>query len=177
VNLAEHFWEFDAGAVLDWAREGLNELVESNFQYFTPESSREFLREWEKVNDSVSLFLEDCASGEFRLSLLDGAEGRSHELGKVIYKGYLRWAQEAGIRGTVKRTNFYNDLKKKHKYEFQIRGDGGLRFEWKWETEKTETRGVKDAEETSKSEKSNTRFEQIRGEYEVKNEPISGLEY
>lgn len=131
-NLAEHFWEFDAGAVLDWAREGLSELIESNFQYFTPDSSRQFLKWWENENDSVSLFLEDCASGEFRLGAEDGAENRSDELGKVIYKGYLRWAQEAGIRGTLKRIKFYDYLKKRSRFQWNNRADGGIRFEWPW---------------------------------------------
>lgn len=132
VNLADHFWEFDAGAVLDWAREGLNELIQSNFTYFTPESSRQFLKEWEKENDSVSLFLEDCARGEFRLSGEDGAENRTDELGIVIYRGYLRWAREAGIKGTLKRVKFYDYLRKKPRFLINERGDGGIRIEWPW---------------------------------------------
>jgi phage/plasmid-associated DNA primase len=166
VNLTEHFWEYDAGAVLDWAREGLAELIESNFQYYTPESSKDFLSQWEKENDSVSLFLEDCASGEFRLGAEDGAENRTEELGKTIYQGYLRWAQEAGIRGTLKRIKFYDYLAKRARIPCKKRADGGIRFEWPWSLEigKNETGGGD--LETGKNEQKNARNEGMRGQYE-----------
>jgi phage/plasmid-associated DNA primase len=177
VNLTEHFWEYDAGAVLDWAREGLKELIESNFQYYTPESSRDFLSQWEKENDSVSLFLEDCASGEFRLGAEDGAENRSQERGQAIYKGYLRWAQEAGIRGTLKRIKFYDYLKKKARISHNLRGEGGIRFDWPWSLENVKNETGGGDLETGKNEQKNARNEGMRGQYEAKNELLSPQDY
>lgn len=158
TNLADHCWEYDAGAVLDWAREGLAELIESNFQYFTPDSSRQFLRDWEKENDSVSLFLEDCSTGEFKLNGIDGVDGRADLLGQHIYNGYLRWAQEAGIQGKLKRVKFYDYLKKKPRIPFNNRADGGIRFEWPYGVLSQKVESGIGAHEKTKNAEINARF-------------------
>lgn len=50
--------------VLNFALEGLEDLLASNGHYFSPAEGREALREWQLQSDPVGLFFEDAVRGE-----------------------------------------------------------------------------------------------------------------
>lgn len=50
--------------VLNFALEGLKDLIESNGLYYSPVASKEAVTKWQTQNDAVSSFIEDIKNGE-----------------------------------------------------------------------------------------------------------------
>jgi len=171
-DLSEAMWNLDAGSVLNFAREGLKDLIKHNFVYHVDAKSKEFVKEWGKSNDSVQLFLEDAISGEFSLkSADDGAEPKLEQKGPVIYNAYLRWCKETGARHALKRFNFFKELRAKYdrfervessiesfieSYNFPTyknKSMGGNRFDWPWQVDGKIAGCVESGNRASKVEK------------------------
>jgi phage/plasmid-associated DNA primase len=135
VEYAQHIWMDDAGGVLEAAREGLEDLIESKFKYFESSASKEAVKEWQKTNDSIALFFEDLETKEWSLASL---EGKEWEKGSQIYESFCEWAQKSGKRPMGKHA-FYKLLRVKHGVPCQQRGEGGVLFKvsgiWKRECE------------------------------------------
>lgn len=124
VEYADHIWNDDAGGVLEIAREGLADLMESGFRYHVSETSKESVKDWQERNDSVKLWLKDVQSGEYQIASL---EGKEWELGKSLYIGFTKWCEESGKRQIGKHL-FYEQLSSKLGWQKNPRAEGGVRF-------------------------------------------------
>jgi phage/plasmid-associated DNA primase len=124
LELADQIWDNDAGGVLEAAREGLADLVNSGFHYYENEASKQAVKNWQKTNDSIALFLEDIQKGEF---LLEGLEGVTWERGSVFYVNFRTWCGLVGKK-PMGKNNFYEKLRGKFKLECDAHAKGGVRF-------------------------------------------------
>lgn len=124
TEYAEHIWELDAGGVLEAAREGLRDLMESGFKYFETSASKEQVKNWQKTNDSIALFVEDLESKEWELASL---EGKEWEKGARIYEGFVEWCKASGKKPMGKH-GFYEKLKTKFGVPCKERAVGGTQF-------------------------------------------------
>lgn len=124
VEYAEWIWAQDAGGVLEAAREGLKDLMESGFKYYESEESKLSVKFWQKRNDSISLWLEDLAKNEWSV---EGLEGKEWERASLFYKSFKEWCSDSGKKFMGKNT-FYEQLRKKHGVESKDDALGGVRF-------------------------------------------------
>ena len=124
VEYAQHIWMDDAGGVLEAAREGLADLIESKFKYYESSASKEAVKEWQKTNDSISLFFEDIELKEWRIESL---EGKEWEKGLAIYDSFKMWCAST-VKKPMGKKIFYNALKNRMGLECQERGKGGVLF-------------------------------------------------
>lgn len=124
VEYADHIWNDDAGGVLEIAREGLADLMESGFRYHVSDVSRDAVNAWQERNDSVKLWLKDVQSGE---SDIAGLEGKEWEKGGLLYVGFKNWCEESGKRPIGKHL-FYEQLVSKLGWKKDPEGRGGVRF-------------------------------------------------
>ncbi len=85
--------------ILNWSIEGLKRL-KSNNAFTESKAIQEAKREYERQNDSVIAFLEDCT--EF--------PANSYEPGKRVYKEYIHYCQESGLK-PQSRKSFSGRLK------------------------------------------------------------------
>lgn len=133
-DLASFYWDTDAGTVLDVAREGLEDLIASDFKYFVPDAAKENLEAWETNSDPVGLFLKDLRSGQTVLNLIDQADTSApcvhggFILGNALYEQFKTWCDTSGYRHKMTRHRFFNALRKRHKVDSMDRGFGGVRF-------------------------------------------------
>lgn len=125
IDLARRIWETDAGSVLEAAREGLQDLIESGFKYYESDTSQESVKTWQKQTDSVALFFEDLRTGEWKKPAL---EGKEFERGSLFYAEYKEWAKDS-TRKPLGKQAFYNDIEKKTGVARKARGEGGVRFD------------------------------------------------
>jgi hypothetical protein len=125
LEYAEHIWTMDAGSVLEFAREGLADLVASGFKYFESEASKKSVVDWQGITDSVVTYFEDLRTGEWKIPA--ALEGREWELGSTYYSDFREWAAASGRKPTGKH-NFYRELSDKMKFERDSEGKGGCRF-------------------------------------------------
>lgn len=126
TELANHLWDFDAGGILDVAREGLKDLIESDFKYYESDSSKEMVKKWQKSTDQLELFVEDLKFGgiEYKAQV----DGNGWHLGSAFYQAYVNWAGDAGVKGVFKRHSFYDRVLAKYGVEVRARGEGGVRL-------------------------------------------------
>lgn len=132
-NKEFHHWVFDQSpqGILNFALEGLNDLLERRGHYTTPTTGKEKMKEWQEQSDTVALFLEDIAQGEVfsvedtkRVVLrLDSAASISRA---KLYEIYTSWGELSGhakfstrsVAAPKVRTEFYNALQYKG-FEFK----------------------------------------------------------
>ncbi len=126
-DLAAHYWQTDSGTVLDVAREGLEDLIMSDFKYFVPDSGTATLEAWQTDSDPIGAFIRDLRSGEAVLAQEKGISG-GFILGSELYEQFGLWTQVTGYSRKTTRHKFYNALRKKHKIHSMDRGKGGVRF-------------------------------------------------
>lgn len=124
LDYAEYIWTNDAGGVLEAAREGLRDLMESGFKYYENDSTRAANSDWQKINDSITLFMEDLQIGEFKPTSL---EGKEWELGSYLYVAFSDWCKVSGKKPMGKH-HFYKLLRVKFNVPCQEHGRGGVRF-------------------------------------------------
>jgi putative DNA primase/helicase len=105
-------WDAGPDAVLQWAKEGLLDLVSQKGNYTVPESGKKNLKEWKLESDHVAQFLEDIRCGEL------GTKGAQLILSKLacinasrIYFEYLEWAKTRGLKYPIGRNKFYRCLR------------------------------------------------------------------
>ncbi|MFW6015099.1 MAG: phage/plasmid primase, P4 family [bacterium] len=79
--------------ILNWSIEGLKRLKNSN-AFTESEAIKKAKQEYERQNDSVIAFLEDCT--EF--------PANSYEPGKRVYKEYIHYCQDSGLKPQSRRS-------------------------------------------------------------------------
>lgn len=125
VEYAEHIWALDAGSVLEYAREGLADLMGSGFRYFESADSKKAVSEWQEITDTVTTYFSDLMSGEWKKPA--ELEGKEYELGSILYGDFKKWAADSGRKATGKQ-GFFKELEVKMKMEKMERAKNGTRF-------------------------------------------------
>ena len=124
VEFADAIWSDDAGGVLEAAREGLKDLMESGFHYFNGNKSEKMTKEWQKMTDTIQLWVEEVNSGEADSPQW---EYQDWEKGKVLYLAFCEWCTASGRRPMGKQL-FYKELETRFGVPRKPRADGGERF-------------------------------------------------
>lgn len=113
AELGDFMWSQDPGGILEFARDGLKSLVESNFKYERVAESTRILTEWQDETDPVKAFVQEVSAGQIRFLIDDEGFKRSEGalLGKKVYKQFVDWARESGFYPmSVKK--FYSELER-----------------------------------------------------------------
>ncbi len=126
-ELADFIWDTDAGSLLELAREGLQDLMDSDFKYYESDASKASVTGWQKLNDPLTLFIEDIKNGEYSAT---GLEGKEWEKGSQLYVAFCDWATGAGKKGIMGKHVFYKNLKERLGFELDPRGKGGVLVRW-----------------------------------------------
>lgn len=127
MDLGTHIWETDAGGVLEAAREGLQDLIDSGFKYFESDTSKDSVKNWQTQTDTVELFFEDLRIGEWPPPPI---ESKDWEKGSIFYASYKEWAKDSN-RKCLGKQAFYNAIEQKTKVDRKARGQGGVRFDFR----------------------------------------------
>lgn len=127
VELAEEIWRSDAGSVLNAAREGLQDLIESKFHYFNGTASQQAAKEWQKLTDTIQLYFEDINNGEWSGPQW---EFKEWEKGSVVYEDFKQWCTTCG-RKYMGKHSFYKELEVKFLVPRKTKSEGGERFNFK----------------------------------------------
>lgn len=124
VEFADAIWNDDAGSVLEAAREGLQDLIESGFHYFNGNESEKMTREWQKMTDTIMLYFEDINNKEW-----DGPafEGKEWERGNLVFSDFRAWCEASG-RKPMGKHNFYKELETRFGLPRKRNAEGGERF-------------------------------------------------
>lgn len=109
-------WVFDQSpqGVLNFALEGLDDLIASGGHFLVPESGRLEMREWQKASDPIALFLEAAERGE-----VDGnSKVFINDAGCIktanLWAGFKIWVQESEQKfQRIGRNLFFRMLEEK----------------------------------------------------------------
>lgn len=102
-TLASTIVNTELGGVVNWALEGARSLITSG-GYVQPDSMVAAKREWREDSDQVLRFAQE------KLELVE--DKTKGTMGSVIYKSYVQWAEENGLRRTtMSNTMFARRLK------------------------------------------------------------------
>jgi hypothetical protein len=125
VEYADHIWRDDAGTVLEMAREGLQDLIESGFRYFNGNQSAKMTQDWQKMTDNITLYFEDINSQEW-----PGPdwEHQTWEKGSNIYSDFRAWCVESN-RKPMGKHGFYKELDTRFQIPRKRNAEGGERFD------------------------------------------------
>jgi len=87
---------FDAcpTGVLNFALDGLTEVLEANGHYFTPDSGKKKMRQWQMEHDPVALFINEIMEGEivgWRVS----NDPACKVLRSAVWEAFIRWYEAA----------------------------------------------------------------------------------
>ncbi len=124
VEYADHIWNDDAAGVLDVAREGLADLMESGFRYFNGNESAKMTREWQKMTDTIQTWIDEVNSEEADAPQWEGSEW---ELGRILYVSFRQWCIDSGRR-PVGKQHFYKELETRLGVPRKNNARGGERF-------------------------------------------------
>lgn len=126
VEYADHIWNDDAASVLEAAREGLADLMESGFRYFVSNESIKMTKEWQKMTDNITLYFEDINSGEWCGPAWEYVEW---EKGGSVFKDFKEWCIESGKKPMGKHA-FYKELETRFQVPRKVGAKGGERFKF-----------------------------------------------
>jgi phage/plasmid-associated DNA primase/phage/plasmid primase-like uncharacterized protein len=106
-------WVFDQSpqGVLNFALQGLTDLLESEGHYLHPESGRTEMAAWQREHDPVSQFLQDAVEGDLdsQTKIVVHPEARIER--KLAWEGYKAWANSTGRgQNRMTKTLFYRRL-------------------------------------------------------------------
>lgn len=110
----------DAGmaGVINFAIEGLKDLLDASGHFFVPDSGQEKMRKWQVENDPISSFFEAIRDGDVPDLTLE-AEARCYT--KVLWERFVGWHDDAyGHRPRIPKQKFLskleNSLNSREKY-------------------------------------------------------------
>jgi len=126
VEFADAIWMDDAGSVLQAAREGLADLIESGFHYFNGNASQKATSDWQKMTDTIQLYFDDVNSGEWAGPQWEGVEW---EKGLSAFKDFKDWCVESGRR-PIGKHGFYKELEQRFQVPRKPDARGGERFKF-----------------------------------------------
>lgn len=101
---------FDANpiGVLNFALDGLKEVLENNGHYFVPESGRIKMESWQTAHDSVAQFVKEIMDGEIK-SLRFEADARIKR--SAVWPIYQEWYEKSHSRKPrLNKIKFYEAL-------------------------------------------------------------------
>lgn len=101
---------FDANpiGVLNFALDGLRDVLESNGHYFVPESGRQKMDEWQTAHDSVAQFVKEIIEGEIT-SIKFVPEGRVKR--SFVWPIFVEWYDKSHSRKPrLNKIKFYDAL-------------------------------------------------------------------
>lgn len=114
--------------VLNFALEGLSEVLDANGHYHTPDSGKQKMRRWQMEHDPIALFVQEIADAEIPGWSLK-SEGRV--LRSTVWSVFVKWYEEAYNRKPrIGKTKFYEALLREHAAgaKLEIRIYEGMRY-------------------------------------------------
>lgn len=109
-NFANEVFDLCPEGVLNFALDGLEEVLRDNGHYFTPVSGKEKMKEWQEAYDPVALFVQEIINREIK-SLEMKADGRVKR-SEVwpIFVAWYRFSYNKAAR--ISKSKFYDALPK-----------------------------------------------------------------
>lgn len=109
-------WVWDRGpeGILNFALEGLRDLVDSNGKFFNPASGRETIEEWQMESDILGMFLRSIEErdGDSVSLLVLKQDGRVSR--QDLWQHFSMWMEEFGHDPRlISRNKLYNMLRQK----------------------------------------------------------------
>lgn len=96
--------------VLNFALDGLQEVLDNNGHYFTPESGKLKMKRWQMEHDPVALFIDEIVQGEMP-EIRVNPEGRIPRTS--MWAIFILWYRDAYSRGPrISKNKFYDALLK-----------------------------------------------------------------
>lgn len=109
-SFANEVFELCPQGVLNFALDGLQEVLDSNGHYFTPETGRQKMKKWQMEHDPVALFVDEIEQGEVASLKLD-PKGRAPRSG--VWQAFVFWYDSAYNRKPkIGKIKFYDALLK-----------------------------------------------------------------
>jgi phage/plasmid-associated DNA primase len=103
---------FDAGpqGVLNWALEGAQDNIDSDFKYHSPESSKEAVLEMSAKYDAVEQFLKDVrGEGDKFEGVLVSENGKIER--KILWDNFKEWyGAHSSVPLRMTKTSFYSAI-------------------------------------------------------------------
>lgn len=133
-NKEFHHWVFDQSpmGVLNFALEGLRDLLAQRGHYLVPESGKAKMKEWQSQEDVVEHFLEDARNGDIvehiaGSPLLILKVGSKLKINRVnLFEFFEKWATQSGHHFTpMSRQKFNSALIEK---KFGMHPSDGVRY-------------------------------------------------
>lgn len=134
-NFANRVFNECPEGVLNFALDGLNDLLAKRGHFMQPTSGRESLAEWMTAGDVVQQFLNDIEHGEVKCDLLRNGNPRTILMEKdaklprtPFYEAFQKWFEDAGhdrFRGNFNNIMFFKALKDKG---YEVKKTEGIRF-------------------------------------------------
>lgn len=120
-DYAELVWRGGYARILQFALEGLTDLINCNGHYHNPASSQKRMKEWQAETDPIQLFLDDVASEEVSVRI-------EHEIYTIrvgtpadeierttFFKIFQQWLSDTNRRSSkITRNVFYKVLREKN---------------------------------------------------------------
>lgn len=100
----------DAGmsGVINFALEGLRDLLDAQGKFFVPESGKEKMHRWQTENDPIASFLEAVREGEIE-GIFYSVGARCHT--KILWEKFGRWYEDAySQRPRIPKQKFFSKL-------------------------------------------------------------------
>lgn len=132
-NYDQEYWDYcfeqSPQGVLNFALEGLNDLLESRGHFLNPSSGKAKMEQWQLSTDPVGQFLVDMREGEV---VDNGRMFIFSENAKIerrrLWEGFQSWHEQAlNFAPRIGRTKFFDLLRVKKQVEKKI--DGVYYFE------------------------------------------------
>lgn len=124
-NKEFHQWVFEQSpqGILNFALEGLKDLISRRGHYTVPSSGVEKMTEWQSESDPIALFVEDARNGEIKHL---GVE-KSAKINRVeLYEVFKVWSEQVGYKWvSLDRKKFYAALRAK-KFDEEV--SNGVRY-------------------------------------------------
>lgn len=126
-------WVFSQSpqGILNFALEGLRDLLEQRGHYLNPESGKAKMKKWQAQGDSVGLFLDAVPANEIFVRETDKNVVLKLDLnGKInrtkLYNAYKEWSDASGYGfKLLYAAQFYDALENKG---FRLKGIKGVRY-------------------------------------------------
>jgi phage/plasmid-associated DNA primase/phage/plasmid primase-like uncharacterized protein len=136
VKFEDWVWDLGPSGILNFALEGLKDLLEQGGRYFDPPSSIEDRGTWAASNDRIAHFVEDIENGEAgEIGFIGEGDDKSKPiLRSQFWEAFCQWHVAAfGHSSKLGKIKFFETIKKR---EFTIKSKN-------WSKENGETEKVK----------------------------------
>jgi phage/plasmid primase-like uncharacterized protein len=118
-NYPKDYWDWcfeqSPQGILNFALDGLRDLLANNGHFTVPASGRVKMDEWQRAADPVGRFLDDLREGEVSDSNTKIFEGEDHRIARPkLWTLFVEWHKTVQNRPpALGRTTFYNALRER----------------------------------------------------------------